>query len=51
MSSKIDESNYKNPDNDSRGPYVTIQTNKGGSKYTVKTPTGNSIEDEWRFKR
>tara|TARA_Y100001958_G_scaffold90424_1_gene61562 strand:- start:1551 stop:3398 length:1848 start_codon:yes stop_codon:yes gene_type:complete len=48
----IDESNYKNPDNDYRGPYVTMPcTNAGGAKYTIKTPTGKVIEDEWRFKK
>lgn len=42
---------YKNPDNDLRGPYVTMpSTNKGGSKYEIITPTGKSIIDEWRFK-
>ena len=47
----IDESKYKNPDNDPRGPYVTMPcTNKGGSKYSIKTPTGKIIEEEWRFK-
>jgi len=48
----IDDSKYKNPDNDHRGPYVTMpSTNKGGSKYKIETPTGNIIEDEWRFKK
>ena len=47
----IDESKYKNPDNDSRGPYVTMPcTNKGGAKYSIKTPTGRIIDEEWRFK-
>ena len=47
----IDESKYKNPDNDSRGPYVTMPcTNKGGAKYSIKTPTGKIINEEWRFK-
>ena len=47
----IDESKYKNPDNDERGPYVTMPcTNKGGSKYSIKTPTGKIINEEWRFK-
>lgn len=49
---EIDESKYKNPDNDPRGSYVTMPcTNGGGSKYTIKTPTGRLIEDEWRFKK
>ena len=49
---EIDESKYKNPDNDERGPYVTMPcTNKGGSKYSVITPTGKEISEEWRFKR
>jgi len=49
---KIDESQYKNPDNDARGPYVTMPcTNKGGAKYTITTPSGEEIEEEWRFKK
>ncbi len=49
---EIDESKYKNPDNDERGPYVTMPcTNKGGAKYSVITPTGKEISEEWRFKR
>lgn len=48
----INEENYKNPDNDERGPYVTMPcTNKGGSLYSITTPTGNTITDEWRFKK
>lgn len=48
----IKEADYKNPDNDPRGPYTTMPcTNKGGSMYTIRTPTGNVHEDEWRFKR
>ena len=48
---KINLKDYKNPDNDSRGPYVTMPcTNKGGSKYTVITPSGKEITEEWRFK-
>ena len=48
----IDESIYKNPDCDERGPYVTMPcTNKGGTVYTVITPTGKEITDEWRFKK
>ena len=47
----IDESKYKNPDNDKRGVYVTMPcTNKGGSRYEIKTPTGRLIDEEWRFK-
>ena len=50
VSANIDESSYKNPDNDPRGPYVTMPcTNKGGAKYSVITPTGKIIEEEWRF--
>ncbi|MFA6428198.1 MAG: site-specific DNA-methyltransferase [Candidatus Buchananbacteria bacterium] len=46
---KIDD--FKNPDKDSRGPYVTMPcTNKGGAKYTITTPTGKKHTDEWRFK-
>ena len=52
VSANIDESAYKNPDNDPRGAYVTMPcTNKGGAVYTVKTPTGSEITEEWRFKR
>ncbi len=48
----IDASKYKNPDSDKRGAYVTMPcTNKGGSKYSITTPTGNVIAEEWRFKR
>lgn len=48
----INESDYKNPDNDSRGPYTTMPcTNVGGAQYSVTTPTGRIISDEWRFKR
>jgi adenine-specific DNA-methyltransferase len=44
-------SDYKNSDNDIRGEYTTMpSTNKGGSVYTIKTPTGKEITDEWRFK-
>lgn len=52
VSDNIDESSYRNPDNDPRGPYVTMPcTNRGGAVYTVTTPTGQSITEEWRFKR
>ena len=52
VAANIDESDYKNPDNDPRGPYVTMPcTNKGGSVYSVETPTGKIITEEWRFKR
>ena len=52
VAASINESDYKNPDNDPRGPYVTMPcTNKGGAVYTVITPTGNSITEEWRFKK
>lgn len=48
----INRNDYKNPDNDSRGPYVTMPcTNKGGAVYTVSTPTGTEITEEWRFKK
>lgn len=47
----INKNDYKNPDNDPRGAYVTMPcTNKGGSIYTIITPTGKEITDEWRFK-
>ena len=52
ISPNVDYSAYKNPDNDPRGAYVTMPcTNKGGSVYTITTPTGKQITDEWRFKR
>lgn len=52
VSDNVDESSYRNPDNDSRGPYVTMPcTNRGGAVYTVTTPTGQSITEEWRFKK
>ncbi len=48
----IKETDFKNPDNDPRGPYVTMPcTNKGGTRYKVTTPTGVIIEEEWRFKK
>jgi adenine-specific DNA-methyltransferase len=48
----IDEADWKNPDNDPRGPYVTMPcTNKGGAVYEVVTPSGVRITDEWRFKK
>ncbi len=52
IKANINENEYKNPDNDIRGPYVTMPcTNKGGAIYTVITPTGKQITDEWRFKK
>ena len=49
---KIDESEYSNKDNDPRGPYKTMPcTNKGGAVYSVTTPTGKVITEEWRFKK
>jgi adenine-specific DNA-methyltransferase len=49
---KIEETEYKNPDNDARGLYKTMPcTNKGGTVYTVVTPTGTRITEEWRFKK
>ncbi len=52
ISANIDESSYKNPDNDPRGKYTTMPcTNKGGSVYIIKTPTGREISEEWRFKK
>lgn len=51
VKANIDESDYRNPDQDPRGPYKTMPcTNKGGAVYTVKTPTGREITEEWRFK-
>lgn len=47
-----DARQYKNPDNDPRGPYKTMPcTNKGGAIYSVMTPSGKTITEEWRFKR
>lgn len=52
IAANIDEKEYKNPDNDPRGPYKTMPcTNKGGAVYSVVTPTGKTIVEEWRFKR
>ncbi len=52
IEANIDVSSYKNPDHDPRGPYTTMPcTNRGGTKYSVVTPMGNIIEDEWRFKK
>ena len=52
VSANIDESAYRNPDNDPRGAYVTMPcTNKGGAIYSVITPTGKTIIEEWRFKK
>lgn len=52
VKANIDESDYRNPDNDPRGPYKTMPcTNKGGAVYTVTTPTGKEITEEWRFKQ
>lgn len=48
----INMDEYKNPDNDPRGPYKTMPcTNKGGAVYSVTTPTGRVITEEWRFKK
>ena len=48
---KIDESEYKNPDNDPRGPYVTMPcTNKGKKVYNYNN-IRKKIEEEWRFKK
>ena len=52
IAANINEDDYKNPDNDPRGPYKTMPcTNKGGSVYEVITPTGSKITEEWRFKK
>ena len=49
---KIDELEYSNKDNDPRGPYKTMPcTNKGGAVYSVITPSGKVITEEWRFKK
>ena len=52
VEANLDLDSFKNPDNDPRGPYTTMPcTNRGGTKYSVVTPKGNVIEDEWRFKK
>ena len=52
VEANLDLDSFKNLDNDPRGPYTTMPcTNRGGTKYSVVTPTGNVIEDEWRFKK
>lgn len=52
VEANLDLDSFKNPDNDPRGPYTTMPcTNRGGTKYSVVTPTGNVIEDGWRFKK
>lgn len=52
LSDTIDTEQFSNPDNDSRGPYVTMPcTNKGGANYLIKTPTGIIYDEEWRFKK
>ena len=46
----INLDDYKNPDKDIRGAYKTMPcTNRGGTKYSITTPVGTIIEDEWRF--
>ena len=51
VEASIDLSEYKNPDNDPRGSYKTMPcTNRGGTKYSVITPSGRIVHDEWRFK-
>jgi len=48
----IDMGGYKNPDNDPRGAYTTMPcTNVGGAVYSIVTPTGKTITEEWRFKK
>lgn len=52
IQANIDASEYKNIDNDVRGAYKTMPcTNKGGTIYSIITPTGKIITDEWRFKK
>ena len=51
ISTSINTKEYSNPDGGYRGLYKTMPcTNKGGALYTIKTPTGKEIKDEWRFK-
>lgn len=52
VQANVDASAYSNKDNDPRGPYTTMPcTNKGGAVYSVTTPTGKVITEEWRFKK
>lgn len=52
IQANIDASEYKNIDNDIRGAYKTMPcTNKGGTIYSIVTPTGKILTDEWRFKK
>jgi adenine-specific DNA-methyltransferase len=42
---------FTNPDNDPNGPWASkpwkVGSNQSGSKYTIVTPTGKVINDEW----
>ena len=44
-------SEYKNPDNDPRGPWSSnpwkAAVGRGGTKYTIRTPTGKEYTDVW----
>ena len=45
------KSEYKNPDNDPRGPWSTnpwkAAVGRGGTKYTITTPTGKIYDETW----
>jgi adenine-specific DNA-methyltransferase len=50
IASETSGEEYKNPDNDLRGPYTTMPcSNKGGAIYEITTPTGVKHTDSWRF--
>lgn len=42
---------FSNPDNDPRGDWASkpwkVGSDQSGSRYTIKTPTGKSINEEW----
>jgi len=42
---------FSNPDNDTRGDWASkpwkVGSDQGGSKYTITTPTGLSLDGEW----
>lgn len=43
--------NFSNPDNDPRGDWASkpwkVGSDQSGSRYTIVTPTGNRLDDEW----
>ena len=42
---------FSNPDNDPRGDWASkpwkVGSDQSGSRYTITTPTGNRLDDEW----